>query len=341
MSSCYNKRVTDNNQIEIYKLAEGEIVFSVDTEEETIWATPEQIAELFGVTRRNIALHLTSIYGTNELDKNRTWKKNFQVRTEGKRKVTREINMYNLDAIISVGYRVNSKKATDFRIWATKVLHNYLTKGVAVNERRLKSLDSKRLKEVESMMGVVRRLITRYSLDAGEANGVLEVISKYSTSFETLEEYDNGFIDLSGLNAKNPKKEKKLTPEFAEEVIAGLKKSVSGGDLFGKPRNDSFRGSIESIYQSYNGQDLYPTISEKAAHLLYFVIKDHPFYDGNKRIGSLLFIVFLTMNDRHLTKNGETKISDRALTALALLIAESNPTEKTLITSLIRKLLED
>ncbi|MBQ3280437.1 virulence protein RhuM/Fic/DOC family protein [Candidatus Saccharibacteria bacterium] len=328
-------------QVEVYKLQKGEIVFNVDVEEETIWATPEQIAELFGVTRRNIALHLTNIYDTNELDKKRTWKKNFQVRTEGKREVTREVNLYNLDAIISVGYRVNSKKATDFRIWATTVLHNYLTKGVAVNERRLKALDSKKLKEVEGMMGVVRRLITRQALDAGEANGVLEVISRYSTSFKTLEQYDDGFIDLSSVNAKSAKKEKKLTPEFCEEVIGGLKKSVNGSDLFGKPRNNAFKGSIENIYQSYNGEDLYKTTAEKAAHLLYFVIKDHPFYDGNKRIGSLLFIVFLTMNGENLTKNGETKISDRALTALALLIAESNPQEKDLITSLIRKLLED
>ncbi|MBQ6149957.1 virulence protein RhuM/Fic/DOC family protein [Candidatus Saccharibacteria bacterium] len=328
-------------QVEVYKLQKGEIVFNVDVEEETIWATPEQIAELFGVTRRNIALHLTNIYDTNELDKKRTWKKNFQVRTEGKREVTREVNLYNLDAIISVGYRVNSKKATDFRIWATTVLHNYLTKGVAVNERRLKALDSKKLKEVEGMMGVVRRLITRQALDAGEANGVLEVISRYSTSFKTLEQYDDGFIDLSSVNAKSAKKEKKLTPEFCEEVIAGLKNSVNGSDLFGKPRNSAFKGSIENIYQSYNGEDLYKTTAEKAAHLLYFVIKDHPFYDGNKRIGSLLFIVFLTMNGENLTKNGETKISDRALTALALLIAESNPQEKDLITSLVRKLLED
>lgn len=325
-------------QVEVYKLQKGEIVFDIDDEKDTIWATQAQISELFGVDRTVVGRHIRNIFSDGELDENSVCAFFAHTAADGK---TYKVKMYNLDAIISVGYRVNSKKATDFRIWATKVLHNYLTKGVAVNERRLKSLDSKRLKDVESMMGVVRRLITRYSLDAGEANGVLEVISKYSTSFETLEEYDNGFIDLSGLNAKNPKKEKKLTPEFAEEVISGLKKSVSGGDLFGKPRNDSFRGSIESIYQSYNGEDLYPTISEKAAHLLYFVIKDHPFYDGNKRIGSLLFIVFLTMNDRHLTKNGETKISDRALTALALLIAESNPTEKTLITSLIRKLLED
>lgn len=329
------------NQIEVYKIEEGEIVFNIDEKEETIWATQAQIAQLFDVKPQNITYHLKNIYNDKELIQNRTCKDSLQVQDEGGVPVKRKVKMYNLDAIISVGYRVNSKKATDFRIWATSVLHNYLTKGVAVNERRLKALDSKKLKEVEGMMGVIRRLITRQALDAGEANGVLEVISRYSTSFETLKEYDDGFIDLSSINAKSPKKEKKLTPDFCLEVIAGLKKSVKGSDLFGKPRNDAFKGSIESIYQSYNGEDLYKTVAEKAAHLLYFVIKDHPFYDGNKRIGSLLFIVFLTINDQNLTKNGETKISDRALTALALLIAESNPEEKQLITSLIRKLLED
>lgn len=323
--------------MEVYRLQKGEIVFDIDEKEETIWATQAQISELFDVDRTVVGRHIRNIFKDGELSENSVCA--FFAHTAGDGK-TYKVKMYNLDAIISVGYRVNSKKATDFRIWATSVLHNYLTKGVAINERRLKSLDSKKLKEVEEMMGVVRRLITRYSLDAGEANGVLEVISKYSTSFKTLEEYDNGFIDLSGLNKKT-KKEKQLTPEFCQEVIKGLKKSVQGGDLFGKPRSDFFKGSIESIYQSYNGEDLYPTVSEKAAHLLYFVIKDHPFYDGNKRIGSLLFIVFLTMNGEQLAKNGETKISDRALTALALLIAESNPAEKDLITSLIRKLLED
>ena len=331
----------NNKQIEIYKVSEGEVIFDVDLDKETIWATQAQISQLFDTGIPTINYHLKAIYEDGELDENRTAKKTFVVRQEGSRQVRREVNMYNLDAIISVGYRVNSKKATDFRIWSTSVLHNYLTKGIAVNERRLKALDSKKLKEVEGMMGVIRRLITRQALDAGEANGVLEVISRYSTSFETLKEYDDGYIDLSSINAKSAKKEKKLTPEFCLEVIEGLKKSVEGSDLFGKPRSNAFKGSIEGIYQSYNGEDLYPSVAEKASHLLYFIIKDHPFYDGNKRIGSLLFIVFLTMNDQHLTKNGETKISDRALTALALLIAESNPTEKDLITSLIRKLLED
>lgn len=347
-------------RVEIYKAVKGEVVFNVDTDNETIWAAIDQIASLFDISRRSIEIHLKNIFDEGELDEKRTAKKSFAVRTEGKRQVRREVNFYNLDAIISVGYRVNSKKATNFRIWATKTLHQYVVNGVAVNEHRLKQLDEKKLKNVESMMGVVQRLISRQELGAGEANGVLEVISKYAGSFKTLKEYDDGFIDLSEVNeleksidgtlkkkaggkakkASGKNKQKQLTAPMCVEMIDELRKSVEGGELFGKQRNDSFDGALNTIYQSFGGEELYPTLSEKAANLLYFVIKDHPFYDGNKRIGSLLFIMFLTINDYHLTENGETKISDRALTALALLIAESNPNEKELIVSLTRKLLE-
>ena len=329
-----------NKGLEIYKAIKGEVVFNVDAENETIWATANQMSVLFDVTIRNIRDHLNKIYESGELDKNRTRKKNFLVRKEGNRTVRREIDVYNLDAIISVGYRVNSRKATDFRIWATKVLKQYVVGGIAVNERRIKQLSSEKLKNVESMMSVVRRLIARQELDAGEATGVLEVISKYAGSFQTLREYDDGFIDLSAMNKKS-KKQVVLTPEMCESFIVELRENQNGGELFGKKRNDSFAGSLSSIYQSYDGKDLYPTIAEKAANLLYFIIKDHPFYDGNKRIGALLFIVFLTMNNYHLTDKGETKISDRALTAMALLIAESNPEEKELIVNLTIKLLEE
>jgi len=250
--------------------------------------------------------------------------------------------MYNLDAIISVGYRVNSKKATRFRIWATRVLKQYVTGGVAVNERRLAQLaekkEIKKLHDVEDMMALVRRLTTRNELDAGEANGVLEVISRYAGSFETLKEYDEGHIDLRFLNKK--RRQKELTVEMCVQAVGQLREKVEGGDLFGKERGGMFEGSLASIFQSFDGKELYPSVPEKAANLLYFVIKDHPFYDGNKRIGALLFILFLTQNDCHLTENGETKISDRALTAIALLIAESEPKEKVLIVSLICKLLE-
>ena len=329
-------------RIEIYKGLEGEVVFDIDTEEETLWATQEQMSQVFDTTIPNINMHLKRIYKDGELSEKRTIKKSLIVRTEGKRKVTREINMYNLDAIISVGYRVNSKKATNFRIWATSVLKKFVTDGVAVNERRLLAMrekkEVKKLHDVEDMMAVVRRLTARNELDAGEANGVLEVISKYAGSFKTLEEYDDGHIDLSFMGKK--KRVKELTVEMCTNAVESLRANVGGSDLFGKERGGSFGGSLAAIFQSFNGKDLYPSTQEKAANLLYFVIKDHPFYDGNKRIGSLLFILFLTLNDCHLTEKGETKISDRALTAIALLIAESEPKEKQLIVSLVCKLLE-
>ena len=351
-------------RIEIYKGLTGEVVFDVDAEEETIWATQEQMAQIFDTTIQNINKHLLNIYKEGELSdptinkklivqnrtikenlivQNRTMKKAFVVRKEGNRMVRREVNMYNLDAIISVGYRVNSKKATQFRIWATRVLKQYVTGGVAVNERRLAQLaekkEIKKLHDVEDMMALVRRLTARNELDAGEANGVLEVISRYAGSFKTLEEYDDGHIDLSFMGSSR-KRQKELTVAMCEAAVENLRESVGGSDLFGKKRNDSFAGSLNSIFQSFDGKELYPSVPEKAANLLYFIIKDHPFYDGNKRIGALLFILFLTLNDCHLTEKGETKISDRALTAIALLIAESEPKEKNLIVSLVCKLLE-
>ena len=186
-------------------------------------------------------------------------------------------------------------------------------------------------------MALVRRLTTRNELSAGEANGIIEVISKYAGSFKTLEEYDEGHIDLSFMSKKRRVKE--LTIEMCNTAVENLRENVGGSDLFGKERNGSFEGSLTAIFQSFGGKELYPSTQEKAANLLYFVIKDHPFYDGNKRIGALLFVLFLTLNDCHLTESGETKISDRALTAIALLIAESEPKEKELIVSLVCKLL--
>ncbi len=371
----------EEKRIEIYEGLKGEVVFDVDVEEETLWATQAQMAQVFGVDRTVIGRHIRNIYRDGELeenptaDKNRTSAKNarveniiqngggvhagrtsaknalvrnrtckeiLQTQIEGGRKIERKVKAYNLDMIISVGYRVSSKKATQFRIWATSVLKQYTVDGVAINTRRLENIqakkDAKRLHEVEEMMALVRRLTTTKVLDAGEANGVLEVISKYAGSFKTLQEYDDGHIDLRFLNRKQGQKE--LTVEMCERAVAQLKQSLSGNELFGKKRGEMFEGSLTAIFQSFDGRELYPSVPEKAANLLYFVIKDHPFYDGNKRIGALLFVLFLTLNDYHLTEKGETKISDRALTAIALLIAESEPKEKQLIVSLVCKLLE-
>ncbi len=324
--------------IEIYKAVKGEVVFNVDKSEDTIWTSINQISKLFDVTRRSIEIHLNNIYRDGELEEKRTAKEIFVVRKEGNRDVRRKVKMYNLDAIISVGYRVNSKKATDFRIWATKVLHHYVVDGVAVNEHRLKELDSKKLHEIEGALGIVKRLVAASDLSADEASGVLEVITKYSPSFKALKEFDEGHISFT----KGKKRAIKLLPEGeCFSIIASLKKNVKGDELFGKPRGDAFSSSLGAISQTFDNKDVYPSISEKAANLLYLIIKDHPFYDGNKRIGALLFVIFLTVNDYHLTEDGETKISDRALTALALLIAESNPSEKGLLTALICKLLEN
>lgn len=326
-----------HKEIRIYQAANGDVVFNFDANADTLWATEEQVSKLFNVDRSVINRHIRNIYRDGELDEDKTTKEIFVVRTEGNREVRRKVRMHNLDTIISVGYRVNSKKATDFRIWATKVLHRYVVDGVSVNERRLKELDSKKLHEIEGALGIVKRLVTSSSLSADEAGGVLEVITKYSPSFKALKEFDEGHISFS----KSKKATKTITKENGLEIIQELKKSIKGDDLFGKLRGDSLDSSLNTITQTFDGEDVYPTISEKAANLLYLIIKDHPFYDGNKRIGALLFVVFLTINDYQLTKNGETKISDRALTALALLIAESNPKEKPLLIALICKLLED
>ena len=323
--------------IEIYKFTKGEIVFNVDKKQETIWATQEQIAQLFDVQVPAIAKHLSNIYKSGELQMDATFSKMEKVQIEGGRKVKRNIKLYNLDAIISVGYRVNSRKATDFRIWATKVLHHYVVDGAAINERRLKELDAKKLRELEGALGIVKRLVAASELSAGEAGGILEVITKYAPSFKALQEFDEGHISF----AKGKKATKTLTPSECIDIISQLKRNVKGDELFGKPRSSAFEASLSAISRTFDGRDVYPSIAEKAANLLYLVIKDHPFYDGNKRIGALLFVVFLTINDYHLTKNGETKISDRALTALALLIAESNPSEKGLLVALICKLLEN
>ena len=325
------------NNIELYKSKKGDIVFNIDKDHSTIWATIDQVATLFDVTRRSIEIHLKNVYRDQELDEKRTAKEIFAVRKEGTREVRRKLKVYNLDAIISVGYRVNSRKATDFRIWATKVPRQYLVDGAAVNTARVQDLDPKKPRQLEGTLGIVKRLIVASELSAGEAGGILEVITRYAPSFKALQEYDEGHISF----AKGKKATKTLTPSECTSIIAELKRSVKGGELFGKPRGSAFEASLEAISQTFDSQDVYPSIAEKATNLLYLIIKDHPFYDGNKRIGALLFVIFLTINDYHLNKNGETKISDRALTALALLIAESHPSEKSLLVALICKLLEN
>ncbi len=320
----------------IYESGAKEVKFNLDEGAETLWATQAQMADLFDVTPQNITVHLRKIFQEGELEEERTCKEYLQVQKEGGREVTRKKKVYNLDAIISVGYRVNSRKATDFRIWATRVLKQYVVKGVAVNERRLKELSGKKLREVEGALDVVRRIVAQNAFSEDEAKGILEILTQYAQTFRTLQEYDEGFVRL-----KNEGKAKRmLEAGKCTEMINHLREAVHGGELFGKPRGDEFEGILRTIYQTYDGEEVYPTVAEKAANLLYFIIKDHPFFDGNKRIAALMFVAYLVMNEAQLTKKGELKISDRALVAMTLMIAESEPREKGLMTAVVCKLVE-
>ena len=320
----------------IYESGAKEVKFNLDEGAETLWATQAQMADLFDVTPQNITVHLRKIFQEGELEEERTCKEYLQVQKEGGREVTRKKKVYNLDAIISVGYRVNSRKATDFRIWATRVLKQYVVKGVAVNERRLKELSGKKLREVEGALDVVRRIVAQNAFSEDEAKGILEILTQYAQTFRTLQEYDEGFVRL-----KNEGKAKRmLEAGKCTEMINHLREAVHGGELFGKPRGDEFEGILRTIYQTYDGEEVYPTVAEKAANLLYFIIKDHPFFDGNKRIAALMFVAYLAMNEAQLTKKGELKISDRALVAMTLMIAESEPREKGLMTAVVCKLVE-
>ena len=325
----------EDKRIEIYKGLEGEVIFDIDAEGETIWATQDQMAKIFSVDRTVVSRHIRNIFKDGELDEARVCAKNAHTGPDGK---TYQVKMYNLDAIISVGYRVNSKKATNFRIWATKVLKKYVVSGVVVNENRLEALterkEAKKLREVEEMMGIIRRITARNELGAGEANGILEVISKYAGSFEALKEYDNGRIDLKFLNKKQAERE--LSVEMCLTAVEKLKQNVSSSVEFGEEDGDRFKAGLSRVFDEVSGR----SVPERATALLYFIVHEKPFKDGNKQIGALLFVLYLTLNNYHLSKDGETKISDKALTAITLLIEESEPSEKELIVDLVCKLLE-
>jgi death-on-curing family protein len=326
-----NKDFEDKKVVIYQGKSAPEIV--VKLEDDEVWLNRKQIAELFGRDVKTIGKHIGNAI-TEELRDFSVVAKFATTATDGK---TYMVEHYGLDVILSVGYRVKSAEGVRFRIWANNVLKKYMQDGVAVNEKRIGELDAEKLKGLEGTLGVVKRVMERSLLSAGEANGILEVISRYATSWKLIEEYDEGKIVFSG---KGRKARKTLPVAEAEEMITRMREEIGAGELFGKVRENGLDAVLGALYQSFDGRDVYRTVAEKAANLLYLVIKDHPFYDGNKRIGSFLFIVFLTINDFNLTEKGECKISDRALVAIALMIAESEPREKEVITALVARLLE-
>jgi death-on-curing family protein len=315
-------------EIEIYRTGTGAEI-EVRLHGDSVWMDAHLVAKLFGVNRPAIVKHIHNIYITRELERKSTCSVLEQVAADGRK---RKMNLYNLDVIISVGYRVNSGKATRFRQWATQRLKDHLIKGYTVNQKRLEQL----CKTVQ----LIEKGGQTESLSISEAKGLLEIISNYTQSFVLLNRFDSNTLSPDRLNQHITYEIK--YPE-AVEAINQLKGQLirqrEASELFGRQKDDSFAGILGSIVQTFGGEYLYKSIEEQAAHLLYFVIKNHPFSDGNKRIGAFLFIWFLEKNKHRFKQDGELKINDNGLVALALLVAQSDPAEKELMISLIINLI--
>jgi death-on-curing family protein len=317
------------NEIEIYRDKGNQTQIEVRFEDDTVWLSLNQLAELFERDKSVISRHLGNIFKEKELLRNSVVAKNATTASDGK---TYEVEHFNLDAIISVGYRVNSKRGTQFRQWATQRLKDYLVKGYSVNQKRLEQL--------QQAIQLIGKSGQTETLSLSEAKGLLEIISNYTQSFVLLNRYDSNSLLADKLNES-------ITYEIkygeAASAISELKnqliKKKEASELFGNPKDESFKGILGSIVQTFGGEYLYKSIEEQAAHLLYFVIKNHPFNDGNKRIGAFLFIWFLEKNKHRFKKSGELKINDNALVALALLVAQSNPADKEIMIKLIINLI--
>lgn len=322
-----------NSSIEIYSSQDGSIQLKVKLENDTVWLTQSQMAELFGVDRTSIVRHIRNIYKSEELDQNSTCAKNAQVRTEGHRSVLREIPYYNLDMIISVGYRVNSKNATSFRRWATSVLKQYIIKGYAINQQ-IKLDRYNELKDVVRLMS--RTVGLQEKVTSEEYGGLFNVISDYVYALDTLDHYDYQSLSIQ----KTTKEESfRATYDNAMEAISALKEKFGGSQWFANEKDESFKSSIGQIYQTFGGEDLYPSVEEKAAMLLYLVVKNHSFSDGNKRIAAMLFLWFLNNNHVLYAEDGHKRIADNTLVALTLMIAESRTEEKDVMVKVVVNLI--
>ncbi|MBX3242753.1 MAG: virulence protein RhuM/Fic/DOC family protein [Chitinophagaceae bacterium] len=322
----------ENGNIIIYQSPDGQTSIDVTLENETVWLTQKQIAELFGIQRPAITKHLGNIFKISELDENSVCSVLEHTAADGKKYETK---YYNLDAVLSVGYRVNSKNATQFRIWANKVLKEYLVKGYSLNEKRLQE-KTQQFDALKQTVQLLSNVLESKPLSSDEAGGLLKVLTDYTYALDVLDKYDHRTLTVEATH-KTPSFI--ATYEGAMKAIHGLKEKFGGSSLFGNEKDESFKSSIATIYQSFGGNDLYPSVEEKAANLLYFIVKNHSFSDGNKRIAAFLFVWFLDKNGM-LYREGDTKrIADNALVALTLMIAESKPDEKDIMTRVVVNLI--
>ena len=311
---------------EILLFENQDVKLEVNMKDDSVWLTQGQMAELFNTSRTNIIEHISNIYSDEELDKNSTCQDFRQVRKEGKRIVTRTIPFYNLDMIISVGYRVNSKQGIIFRKWATSILKDYMIKGYAVNQKRLEYLE-----KTVKLIDIAGRI--DINLKGNEAQEIIKVINNYSNALNLLDDYDHKRI----IKPNGTINENKINYEDCMNIVNKLKFS-SDSDLFALERDNGVEAIIFDIYQTFDGKDLYSSIEEKAANFLYLIIKNHVFIDGNKRIAATLFIYFLEFYNL-LYKDGKQVIDNNTLVAITLLIAQSNPKEKEILVDLVMNFL--
>ena len=325
-----------NNSIEIYRSQDGSVQLNVKLENETVWLTQSQMAELFGKVRTTINRHISNIFKEGELDEFLVCAKNAHTKNYGRRSgftQIKEITLYNLDVIISVGYRVKSVQGTRFRQWANSVLKQYLIKGYAINQQ-IKLDRYNELKDVVRLMSRAVGLQDKVTTD--EYSGLFNVISDYVYALDTLDQYDYQSLSIS----KTTKDESfRATYDNAMEAINALKEKFGGSKWFANEKDDSFKSSIGQIYQTFGGEELYPSVEEKAAMLLYLVVKNHSFSDGNKRIAAMLFLWFLNNNRVLYAEDGHKRIADNTLVALTLMIAESRTEEKDVMVKVVVNLI--
>ena len=321
----------EEKNIVIYQTEDGQTQIDVRLENETVWLTQKQIAELFGTKRPAITKHIKNIYSSEELDEISTCSILEHMGNDGKQSYSTKY--YNLDVILSVGYRVNSKNATRFRQWANKVLKSFLVKGYAVNER----MRREQIAELRQLVQVIGRTIkSQPVLSTDETNALFEVVTDYTYALDTLDDYDYQRLKVE----KTTQEDKfRATYDNAMEAIRALREKFGGSTLFGNEKDDSFKSSIGQIYQTFGGKELYPSVEEKAAMLLYLVTKNHSFSDGNKRIAATLFLWFLNNNRILYRPDGSKRIADNTLVALTLMIAESRTEEKDVMVKVVVNLI--
>lgn len=325
-------KMKKENEVVLYKSSGGETAIEVRVQSESVWLSLNQLVALFKRDKSVISRHINNIFNDKELQRDAVVAFIATTAADGK---TYQVEYYNLDVIISVGYRVKSKQGTQFRIWANKVLKEYLLKGFAINEARIQS-HTQKIRELENTVALMAGLIDRKQLSVDEATGLLRVITDYAYALDLLDRYDRNSLKIEETSGSGTFR---ISHKNAIKGIRELGKRMGVHGFFGKEKDSTFKSSLAAIHQTFDGHDLYPSIEEKAANLLYFIVKNHSFVDGNKRIAAFLFLWFLEENGVLYKKDGSRRLSDNALVALTLMIAESKTTEKETVIKIVVNLI--